>query len=128
MSEPDTCCSSSSIPQPSVVSDSGIEEYILQEAVPKHAVEMFNNQMTSPVKSPVLTTKTIADEVADVLSTNFENLLESTQQDLHNLHSRLSGVDGVKLECENCQENQITTNKRLEELRIQVNIKMFITQ
>lgn len=108
-----------------MVSDSGIEEYILQEAVPKHAVEMFN-QMTSPVKSPVLTTKTMSDKMTDTLEKNFENLLESTQQDLQNLHSRLSGVDSVKLECETCPENQLTANKRLEELRIQVIIKMFI--
>lgn len=123
ISEPDTCCSSSSIPQPSIVSDSGIEEYILQEAVPKHAVEMFN-QTTSPIKSPI-PIKTISDDMADKLEKNLENLLESTQQDLNNLHCRLSGTDSFKSECQACQENQIITNKRLEDLRMQVNIKLF---
>lgn len=120
ISEPDTCCSSSSIPQPSVVSDSGIEEYILQEAVPKHAVEMFN-QTTSPIKSPI-PSKTMSDEAVDSLEKNLENLLESTQQDLNNLQNQLSGTDSVKSEC---QDSQIITNKRLEELRIQVNIYTF---
>jgi len=118
ISEPDTCCSSSSIPQPSIVSDSGIEEYVLQEAVPKHAVEMFN-QTTSPIKSPV-TIKSISDEVADTIEKNLENLLESTQQDLNNLHSQLSGTNSIKSECQTCQENQLLTNKRLEDLRIQL--------
>ncbi|XP_060871828.1 coiled-coil domain-containing protein 102A isoform X1 [Metopolophium dirhodum] len=118
ISDPDTCCSSSSIPQPSIVSDSGIEEYVLQEAVPKHAVEMFN-QTTSPIKSPT-PNKTISDEVADTLEKNLENLLESTQQDLNNLHSQLSGTDSVKSECQTCQDNQVITNKRLEDLRIQL--------
>jgi hypothetical protein len=118
ISEPDTCCSSSSIPQPSIVSDSGIEEYVLQEAVPKHAVEMFN-QTTSPIKSPT-PIKTMSDEVADKLEKNLENLLESTQQDLNNLHNQLSGTESVKSECLMCQENQVLTNKRLEDLRIQV--------
>jgi len=123
ISEPDTCCSSSSIPQPSIVSDSGIEEYVLQEAVPKHAVEMFN-QTTSPIKSPV-TIKSISDEVADTIEKNLENLLESTQQDLNNLHSQLSGTNSIKSECQTCQENQLLTNKRLEDLRIQVRIIIF---
>lgn len=118
MSEPDICCNSSSLPQPLIVSDSGIEEYILQEAVPKHAVEMFN-QTTSPIKSPIHL-KSMPDEVADSIEKNLENLLESTQQDLNNLHDQLSGADNNKTECRTCQENQITTNKRLEELRIQV--------
>jgi len=118
VSEPDTCCSSSSIPQPSIVSDSGIEEYVLQEAVPKHAVEMFN-QTTSPIKSPVLM-RNSPDEGADVIEKNLENLLESTQQDLNDLHNQLSGASIIKSECQSCQENQIITNKRLEELRIQV--------
>lgn len=118
ISEPDTCCSSSSVPQPSIISDSGIEEYVLQEAVPKHAVEMFN-QTVSPVKSPI-PTKTVSDEVAKRLEKNLENLLESTQQDLNNLHSRLSGTDSVKSECQTCQENQVVTNKRLEDLRMQL--------
>jgi len=120
ISEPDTCCSSSSIPQPSIVSDSGIEEYVLQEAVPKHAVEMFN-QTVSPVKSPI-PTKTVSEEVAKRLEKNLENLLESTQQDLNNLHNRLSGTDSVKSECQTCHENQVVTNKRLEDLRMQVNV------
>jgi len=123
ISDPDTCCSSSSIPQPSIVSDSGIEEYVAQEAVPKHAVEMFN-QTTSPIKSPI-PNKTISDEVADTLEKNLENLLESTQQDLNNLHSQLSGTDSVKSECQTCQDNQVITNKRLEDLRIQVIHKLF---
>lgn len=124
ISEPDTCCSSSSIPQPSIVSDSGIEEYVLQEAVPKHAVEMFN-QTTSPIKSPTSITN-ILDDVADSLEKNLENLLESTQQDLNNLHSQLSGVDCVKSEYQTCPENHIMTNKNLEDLRTQVNIYMYI--
>lgn len=122
ISEPDTCCSSTSIPQPSIVSDSGIEEYILQEAVPKHAVEMFN-QTTSPIKSPI-PMNTISVDMADKLEKNLENLLESTQQDLNNLHCRLSGTDSFKSECQACQENQIIANKRLEDLRMQVNIKL----
>lgn len=124
ISEPDTCCSSSSIPQPSIVSDSGIEEYVLQEAVPKHAVEMFN-QTTSPVKSPVLA-KVVHDDVADTLEKNLESLLESTQQDLDNLHNQLSGTDSIQSDCRTCQENQSINNKRLEELRIQVNLKLFV--
>lgn len=120
ISEPDTCCSSSSIPQPSIVSDSGIEEYVLQEAVPKHAVEMFN-QTTSPIKSPTpIKSMSMSDEVADKLEKNLENLLESTQKDLNNLHNQLSGTESVKSECLMCQENQVLTNKRLEDLRLQV--------
>lgn len=64
----------------------------------------------------------MSDEVADSLEKNLENLLESTQQDLNNLQSQLSGTDSVKSEC---QDSQIITNKRLEELRIQVNISIF---
>lgn len=108
------------------MSDSGIEEYVLQEAVPKHAVEMFN-QTTSPIKSPI-PNKTISDEVADKLEKNLENLLESTQQDLNNLHSQLSGADSVKSECQTCQDNQVITNKRLEDLRIQVIHKLFVVK
>lgn len=122
ISEPDTCCSSSSLPQPSTVSDSGIEEYVLQEAVPKHAVEMFNQ--TSPIKSPT-PIKNMSEEAVDTLEKNLENLLESTQQDLNNLHNQLSGTDNIKTECKTCQENQDTTNKRLEDLRVQVNIMVF---
>lgn len=64
----------------------------------------------------------MSDEVADSLEKNLENLLESTQQDLNNLQSQLSGTDSVKSEY---QDSQIITNKRLEELRIQVNISIF---
>lgn len=81
---------------------------------------MFN-QTTSPIKSPI-PNKTISDEAADSLEKNLENLLESTQQDLNNLQNQLSGTDSVKSEC---QDSQIITNKRLEELRIQVNINTF---
>lgn len=84
---------------------------------------MFN-QTTSPIKSPI-PVKTMSTEVVDNLEKNLENLLESTQQDLNNLHSQLSGTDSVKSECQTCQENHIVTNKRLEDLRIQVIIKMF---
>lgn len=66
----------------------------------------------------------MSTEVVDSLEKNLENLLESTQQDLNNLHSQLSGTDSVKSECQTCQENHIVTNKRLEDLRIQVTIKM----
>jgi len=108
------------------VSDSGIEEYVLQEAVPKHAVEMFN-QTTSPIKSPI-PIKTMSEEVADKIEKNLENLLESTQQDLNNLHNQLSGANSIKSECQTCQDNQIITNKRLEDLRIQVNNKLFVVK
>lgn len=81
---------------------------------------MFN-QTTSPIKSSIAT-KPMSDEVVDSLEKNLENLLESTQQDLNNLQSQLSGTDSVKSEC---QDSQIITNKRLEELRIQVNTNIF---
>lgn len=81
---------------------------------------MFN-QTTSPIKSPTPITN-ILDDAADSLEKNLENLLESTQQDLNNLHSQLSGMDSVKSEYQNCQENHVMTNKHLEDLRIQVNI------
>lgn len=116
ISEQDTCCSSSSMPQPSIVSDSGIEEYILQEAVPKHAVEMFN-QTTSPIKSPSFSKVSMPDDVAEK---NLENLFESSQQDLNNLQNQLLGADSNKSEYQICQDNQTVTNKRLEDLRIQV--------
>lgn len=124
ISEQDTCCSLSSMPQPSIVSDSGIEEYVLQEAVPKHAVEMFN-QTTSPIKSPSFSKESMPDDVADTLEKNLENLLESTQQDLNNLHNQLLGTDSNKSEYQTCQDNQTVTNKRLEDLRIQVIVKFF---
>lgn len=85
---------------------------------------MFN-QIASPVKS-LIPTKTVSDEVAKNLEKNLENLLEITQQDLNNLHSRLSGTDSVKSECQSCQENQVVMNKRLEDLRMQVNMKMML--
>jgi len=62
----------------------------------------------------------MSDEVAKKLEKNLENLLESTQQDLNNLHSRLSGADSVKSECQTCQENRVVTDKRLEDLRMQL--------
>lgn len=123
ISEQDTCCTSLSLPQPSIISDSGIEEYVLQEAVPKHAVEMFD-QTTSPVKSPVLI-RNSPDAGTNVLEkyleSKLENLLENTQQDLDNLHNRLSSTNNIIVpECQSCQENQIMANKHLEELRMKV--------
>jgi len=100
------------------VSDSGIEEYVLQEAVPKHAVEMFN-QTTSPIKSPILM-KTTTNEEANRLEKNLENFLENTPQDFNDLYNQLLGTDSVKSEYQTCQENQVVTNKRLEDLRTQV--------
>lgn len=100
------------------MSDSGIEEYVLQEAVPKHAVEMFN-QTTSPIKSPILM-KTTTNEEANRLEKNLENFLENTPQDFNDLYNQLLGTDSVKSEYQTCQENQVVTNKRLEDLRTQV--------
>lgn len=87
---------------------------------------MFN-QTTSPIKSPI-PNKTMSEEVADKIEKNLENLLESTQQDLNNLHNQLSGANSIKPECQTCQDNQVITNKRLEDLRIQVNNKLFVVK
>ncbi|XP_050542795.1 coiled-coil domain-containing protein 102A isoform X2 [Daktulosphaira vitifoliae] len=117
ISEPETCCSSISRPQPSIVSDSGIEEYVLQEAVPKHAVEMFH-QSFSPIDTPNLS-KNLTDEEVDKLEKKLENLLETTQNDFDNLHRQLMATDNKDKNCK-CQENSSTTNQRLEELRTQL--------
>ncbi|XP_050423021.1 coiled-coil domain-containing protein 102A [Adelges cooleyi] len=120
VSESDTCCSSISRPQPSVVTDSGIEEYVLQEAVPKHAVEMFHHHTTSPVKSPVPPSKELTDEEADKLEKNLENLLESTQQDLDSLNNRLLGAVDVQIEHGESQQDLETADRRLQDLRVQL--------
>lgn len=69
-------------------------------------------------------TNPVSDEIADKLEENLESLLENTQQDLNDLHSQLLSTDSVKSECQCSHENQVIANKRLEDLRIQVNIKI----